>query len=190
MMKLVKILLTLVTCGFAALLFFTTACTNLNISSGKNNSENVAVPLPKKTPVIIEGRIINETGWKVPQKNDTKSWTPTVKKINSIEGKPFNVKINYFLPNENVLYTEELFSENVTRLHGELVLDSFEELSLNDKVYLYSIVAKENESINQRNVNDHNDKLIYQILDSDGDGIFETLIDNDSTILIPKWVTK
>lgn len=185
-----KILFALLTCVFGAFLFFTTACTNLNISSGKFNSENVAVLTPKKTPVIIEGRLINETGWRVPQTKDTKSWTPIVKKIKSIEGKSFNVKVNYFLPNEKVLYTEELFSENVTRLHGELVLDSFEEFRLNDKVYLYSIVAKENEDINQKNTNAHNEKLIYQILDNDGDGIFETLIDNGSNVLIPKWCIK
>lgn len=177
-------------CVLGAFLFFTSACTNLNVSSGKNNSENGVVPMPKKTPLVIEGRIINENGWQVPQTKDTKSWTPKEKKINSIEGKPFNVKITFFNPNENVLYTEELFSENVTRLHGELVLNSFEEFRLNDKVYLYSIVAKENEDINQKNINARNDMLIYQILDNDGDGIFETLIDNDSTVLLPKWCTK
>jgi hypothetical protein len=189
-MKMLKILFALLTCVFGAFLFFTTACTNLNISSGKNNSENGAVPTTKKTPIIIDGRLINETGWQVPQTRDTEIGTPTVKKINSIEGKPFKVKTIYFAPNNEVLYTEELFSENVTRLHGELVLHGFEEFRLNDKVYLYSIVAKENEDINQKNINAHNEKLIYQILDNDGDGIFETLIDNDSTVLIPKWCTK
>lgn len=93
-------------------------------------------------------------------------------------------------PNNEVLYTEELFSESVTRLHGELVLISFKEFRLNDNIYLYSIVAKKNEDINQKNINAHNELLIYQILDNDGDGIFETLIDNDSTILIPKWCVK
>jgi hypothetical protein len=187
---LVKILLAVLTCVLAAFLFLNTACTNLSMSSGKNNSENGLVPATKKTPVIIDGRIINETGWKIPQAKDARTGTPIVKKIDSVEGKTFNVKIHSFIPNEKILYTEELFSENVTRLHGELVLDLFKEHRLNDKVYLYSIVAKENESINQKNVNDHNDKLIYQILDNDGDGIFETLIDNSSTVLIPKWATK
>lgn len=183
-----RILFALLSCVLAAFLFFTTACTNLN--SGKNNSDDGAVPTPKKTPVIIEGRIISETGWKIPQTKDTKRCLPTVKKINSIEGKPFNVKITTFTPIDEALYTEELFSENITRLRGELALHSFEEYRLNDKVYLYLIIAKENEDINQKNINGHNEKLIYQILDSDGDGIFETLIDNDPTVLIPKWCTR
>jgi hypothetical protein len=180
----------LLACCLGTLVCFNTACTNLDISSGKNTSENGGVPPTKKTSVINDGRIINETGWKVPQTKDTTKGTPTVKKINSIEGKSFNVKTTYFTPNNAVLYTEELFSENVTRLHGELVLTRFEEFRLNDKVYLYSILAKENESINRKNANDHNEMLIYQILDNDGDGIFETLIDNGTDILIPKWVTK
>jgi hypothetical protein len=186
----VNILPMLLTCGFGACLFISTACTNLNISSGKNNSENRSVPMTKKTPVIIEGRIINETGWKVPQKNDTETSPTTVKTINSVEGKPFKVKTTYFTPNNPVFYTEELFSENVTRLQGELVLKGFEEFRLNDKVYLYSIGAKEKENINQQNINAHNEMLEYQILDTDGDGIFETLIDNGSGVLIPKWITK
>src|SRR5687768_7324443 len=120
-------------CALMALLFFNTACTNINDSSIAENSKSDISPTTKKTPVIIDGRIINEKGWKVPQTKDTTSWAPTVKKINSVEGKPFNVKINFFVPHEKVLYTEELFFENVTRLHGELVLDSFYEFRLNDK---------------------------------------------------------
>jgi hypothetical protein len=190
MTKSVKIFFKLLTCCLVTFVCFNTACTNLNISSGKNFSENGAVPATKKTPVIIDGRLINETGWKIPQAKDARTGPPIVKKIDTVEGKPFNVKIHSFIPIDKVLYTEELFSENVTRLHGELVLDLYKEYRLNDQVYLYSIVAKENESIDQKNINDHNDKLIYQILDNNGDGIFETLIDNSDTVLIPKWVTK
>jgi hypothetical protein len=175
--------------ALAALLFFNVACTNLEISSLKSNTENATVPSPKKTPVIIDGRIINESGWKVPQTKDTRTGNKEVKTINSVEVKPFKVKTTYFTPNTEVLYTEELFSENVTRLHGELVLIHFEEFRLNDKVYLYSITAKKNESINQKNVNAHNEIMVYQILDNDGDGIFETLIDDYKTVPIPKWAT-
>ncbi|MBK8148968.1 MAG: hypothetical protein IPK58_12360 [Acidobacteria bacterium] len=88
------------------------------------------------------------------------------------------------------MYKEEFFANGVTRLYGELVLTRFEEYRANDKVYSFLITAKNRETAAQKNINGHNEMLYYRIVDSDGDGTFETLFDENRKVAVPNWASK
>jgi hypothetical protein len=177
---------------FLVVFIFTPACTNSTFSGLKEDSSTKNYT-PRTGQKIVEnnGQIINDTGWQIPQIKNTTAGEPKIEEMLSVDGRRFNVRKTFFTPNETISYTEDGFSENVTRLHGKLKLVRFQEFKLKEKVFLYSILAREFDENKQANNNHmHKEMFIYQILDSDGDGKFETLIDNDSDVLIPKWATE
>ncbi|MBK8151092.1 MAG: hypothetical protein IPK58_23535 [Acidobacteria bacterium] len=113
-----------------------------------------------------------------------------MKNSSSEQGKLVQVLINTFTPKDSVFYKEEFFANGVTRLYGELVLTRFKEYRANDKVYSFLISSKNRETVAQVNVRDHNEMLLYRIVDSDGDGTFETLFDENREVAVPNWASK
>jgi hypothetical protein len=71
-------------------------------------------------------------------------------------------------------------------LNGKLEALSFMEKSANGKIFLYSIHV----GPVILNEHDHRDPFGYRILDRDGDGIFETLLVEETDIVVPNWVLK
>ncbi|MBK8812835.1 MAG: hypothetical protein IPN69_19185 [Acidobacteria bacterium] len=185
---LLTILSILLFCGFGSSLFIVSQCSDQRSST---NRQTIQTDTPRISVERLEnGSFINRNGWYVPDTANTRKATPDVKNSSSEQGKPVQVLITTFTPNNSVLYMEEFFANGVTRLYGELVLTRFEEYRANDKVYSFRITAKNRETAAQVNVRDHNEMLLYRIVDSDGDGTFETLFDDDREVAVPNWASK
>ncbi|MBK8811670.1 MAG: hypothetical protein IPN69_13180 [Acidobacteria bacterium] len=174
--------------GFGLALFFFAGCSN---SRSSTNHQTVQTVTPRLSVERLDnGAFINRNGWYVPDTANTRKSTPDAENSRSEQGKPVQVLITTFTPNDSVLYKEEFFANGVTRLYGELVLTRFEECRANDKVYSFLITAKNRETAAQKNINGHNEMLYYRIVDSDGDGTFETLFDENRKVAVPNWASK
>ena len=186
---LLTILSILLFCGFGSSLFIVSQCSDQRSST---NRQTIQTDTPRISVERLDnGAFINRNGWYVPDKANTRKTTPRAENSSSEQGKPVQVLITTFTPNNSVLYKEEFFANGVTRLYGELVLTRFKEYRASDKVYAFLITAKRREIVGQTlDAGDHNEMLYYRIVDSDGDGTFETLFDDDREVAVPTWASK
>lgn len=83
------------------------------------------------------------------------------------------------------------YSEDSLHPNGPMKLESvfFTEYNVKGKVFMYSILVKEVKVPPPSNSDDPGERFLYKIQDTDGDGVFETLVHGDE-ILVPKWVLK
>ncbi|MBK7705514.1 MAG: hypothetical protein IPJ30_06970 [Acidobacteria bacterium] len=121
-------------CGFGSSILLVSQCSD---RSSSTNQKTIHADTPRVSVERLDnGAFINRNGWYVPDKANTRKATPDVKDSSSEQGKPVQVLITTFTPNNSVLYKEE-FANGVTRLYGELVLTRFKEYRANDKVYAF-----------------------------------------------------
>ncbi len=167
-------------CGLGSSLIFVSGCSD---QPSQMNQQTPRASVQR----LENGAFINPNGWHVPETVNTRKAAPRAETLNSEQGKSVQVSITAFTPIDTVLYEEPFFANGVTQLYGELVLKRFDEYRANDKVYSILITAKNRETTAQKNVNAHNEMLVYRIVDSDGDGTFETLFDEDRDVPVPLW---
>ncbi len=179
---LVKTFTFLLSCGLGSLILLFSAC------SDQPSPKNRQAGTPPSAVVRLEnGAFINRDGWFVPDTAKKNTWKATsdLKNTNTEQGKPVQVSITTFNPNSQVFYDEPFFAKGVTQLYGELELKRFEEYRANDKVYSFLITAKNR----KLEVSDHNEMMVYRIVDTDGDGTFETLFDEHRDVPVPMWAS-
>jgi hypothetical protein len=191
-LKKVKKVIKIFAFGFVFYWLSMTGCSTVNISSLENNPER-STSSTRKT-IQNKSRIIKNEGWQIPEIQNLKMNKPTFKDMKSDNGKSFTVKTTYFSPESDIFYTVDGFSKNSTRLFGKLKLYGVKEFSLSGKTFLYEVTAGQVMSNNGENYNSNHGGLYqYILLDNNGDGKFETLIDDytlTSDVLIPKWATE
>ena len=175
-----QILFRFMTLGLAAFSLFYGACSSSTANSIENKVEGISYPTQNS-------RVTRGTIWQIPSTKDTRVDEPEIESLRSATGKLVKVKIIGFTPKNDVHYKEDPPPGVVPWIRGELKLMGFVEYSVHGKIYLYKITAH-NCCGKTQNI-DHEEWFSYEILDDDGDGKFETVIDGPATVLIPKWVT-
>lgn len=150
--------------------------------------ENAAgvVTTPTISLLGSDKQFVKEAGWKVPSKKNTQTGSKISEKIESANDKTVEVDSTYFTPKDPITFSEEVPEES--RLHGELQLIHFEEYRVGKKTYLYRLTVVKTEESSKVADNRYIPPFNYVILDKDGDGVFETLIDGRNTPPPPAWV--
>jgi hypothetical protein len=178
---------------YSILLFiaFFVGCRN----SQTNSPSNIA-PSPTSQSAeelkTVKGRVVRKDGWKVPMPPKRRLTDTVVETVASENGKAVKVKRTTYLPLEDFIYTDEPFTpEEAHQLSGGLrKLRYIDEFRVKEKVYAYLILVISAEPRVQANDNTAHDEhpFTYRIVDSDGDGKFETLLpDDDVELKVPAW---
>ncbi|MBS1796375.1 MAG: hypothetical protein JSS81_21170 [Acidobacteria bacterium] len=188
-----------VTAGVMFYLFFSIACSGGHQNSIESRADNGSTTPTTDYFPQKNSRIIRKEGWKV---LDTKGLNVTGKEVIVMKteaGKLIKANTTYFRPNHDAYYYNvEGFSENTTQLFGLIKLWGVNEFKISGKIFMYAVHAGKVIGDTASNTGlDSNSLTVayyqYIILDSDGDGVFETLIDDTtdpSDVPVPKWVAK
>jgi hypothetical protein len=175
---------------------------------GKSRSNMPSQPIEISSPgprdvVLFDGKnYIKKNGWKKPSKKDTykdETYDQGDAERVTKSGKRVNTKTDHYSILPPWLHSENFFykGRELDYLKGKLESLYFLEMSANGKIFLYTISGKKIVSSSGEktvssatsNSDDHEDAFTYQILDNNGDGVFETLVYDDE-IIVPDWVLK
>lgn len=169
----------------------------VSIESGQSNQiadSNTSASL--REFVMFDGKnYIKRSGWKTPSKKnafiDNEYDRSNTEGVNKSGKKVRTTSRSYSIvpPWE---YSQDFSYEDgkLDYLKGRLISNNFLETSVNGKVFLYWISAQKVGSRSPSNDDPHHDPFVYEIMDSDGDGIFETLLGEYDEIIVPDWVLK
>ena len=167
-----------------------------SIESNQSN-RIVESKTPANLPDVVrlDGKnYIKKSGWETPSKKNAsldeaydRGNTDGVTK----SGKRVRTKASSYSIAPPWEYSQDFSYKDgdLDHLKGKLRSNNFLETSFNGKVFLYWISAQNLGSPPPSN-NDHEDPFVYEIMDSDGDGIFETLLGDYDEIVVPDWVDK
>lgn len=174
---------------------------NTVLNSEVNLQKTPGPPIESSSPnrrdiVLFDGKnYIKKSGWKTPSRSDTyidESYDQGKGEGVTVSGKRVRTNTIFYLYKVPWLYSQDFYYEgrDLDYLKGKLESLSFMEISVNGKVFMYSIstqkVVEPPPSMNE----DHEDPFGYQIQDRNGDGIFETLLGDYDEIIVPNWVLK
>lgn len=133
-----------------------------------------------------QNRIINEKGWQSPPSRHRRKIKTTVSNRISEDGNNINVTSSYYTQNEKFIYSEKIKS-----FDEDFELQTYIENKVKNKIFWYTIFARKVPVNTKQTVNSsHNHPFVYGIIDTDGDGIFETKVIDGSEILVPNWAAK
>ena len=182
--------------GISSLVIFTAfciGCSTINILSLSAGPvlHVAAVPTPQNLPQDTDGRIVKEEGWQIPSPKEKKEIGTKLIDMISEGGKNVKVTTTNYAPVGKIVYSEKTDDPRVTLVRDNLILGNFVEYKAKGKVFLYTIFARRPNTEKQENGNSSREKIfVYQIVDRDGDGKFETLLINSTKFLTPYWVTR
>jgi hypothetical protein len=170
---------------------FLAGCSAANTTLQNSNPEKKSAPVEQNQNRVSDNRIIKAEGWQIPSPEKKEQVRKKTKSLNSDEGDAFEVTLTYYVPTERFIYREKPLNDNqIILVKGELELFDFIEYRVKDKIFAYTIFARRYK-IDQPNDNSsHEHKFVYRILDSNGDGKFETLLTDNSELLVPQWILK
>ena len=182
----------LVGTGALILLTFGLACrSNSNIAV---SVEPTPLPYSTGTPYAVRQKLINESGWPIPSTVDFKLTTKSETTIRSVDGRPIRVETKHLRPNGESVYIAPPMPNGVSsRMELALDVDGLAEFSVKGKVYLYEIMVEPqfNRGPSSPNTNRINGLLfIFQLVDQDGDGKFETMFDKQADVPVPRWASR
>lgn len=154
-------------------------------------------PSPKpKDVVVFDGKnYIKKRGWKTPSRNDAyidDTYDQGIVERVTENGKQVRTKTIDYIFKTPWLYSQDFYfkGRGLESMKGQLESTSFLEMSVNGKVFFYSIFTQKVVSPPPSNNDPHEDPFRYQIMDADGDGIFETLLGDYDELVVPNWVLK
>lgn len=160
---------------------------SLNAGLGLNF---VSAPTPPNLPQNDDGRIVKEEGWQIPSPKEKREIGTKLIDMISEDRKSVRVMTTNYAPVEKTIYSEKTDDARVTLVRDNLILGNFVEYKAKGKVFLYTIFARRPMSEKQE-IGSSNEKIfVYQIVDRDGDGKFETLLIKNSKFLTPSWVSR
>lgn len=173
-------------------LIFGLACHS--ISNSTVDIDPTTFPNTTPTPYAERQKIINESGWPTPSPADFTLRSKIEKTIKSVDGRPIRVDSKYMAPTGESVYLAPPMPDGVSsRVQGELDQMGLSEFSVKGKVYLYELTVQPHfyKSSAPNSSNAINGLVfIFQIVDEDGDGKFETLFDRRSDVSVPHWASK
>lgn len=170
-------------------------------SWAKSRSNMPSQPIESSSPgprdvVLFDGKnYIKRNGWKTPPKKDTyknEDYDQGDAERVTKSGKPVRTKTDHYLIRPPWLHSQEFVYDGreLDNMKGQFQSFFFTEMRANDKVFLYSITVENVVSAPTSNSEPHKDPFVYEIMDSDGDGIFETLLGDHDELMVPDWVLK
>ena len=142
--------------------------------------------------VLSSGKdYIKKTGWKVPSSNETYIIKKEPDMGTTTYGKEVKVNTVDYKYKAPKSYSEDFYYEgpNLKNMKGKLLSGGFREYSVNGRIFMYTVFAEKVVPAPASNSDPHVDPFVYQIMDADGDGIFETLR-GDYDMIVPNWVLK
>lgn len=145
--------------------------------------------------VLFDGKnYIKKNGWRKPSKKDTfkdENYDQGDAERVTKSGKQIRTKTDLYFIQPPWLHSQDFIYQGreLDYLKGKLESTTFLEMSANGKVFLYSISVKKVEAEPPPN-GDHWEPFMYEIMDADGDGIFETLVHDDGDFVVPNWVLR
>jgi hypothetical protein len=175
-----------------------TNAVNSNVSAQNTPVQTVESKSPSNPldKVLFDGKnYIKKNGWKVPSRRDMyKDEAYDDRPVQRIteSGKRVDTTTSSYFAKDPALYTQEFYFEgrDLDWMKGQLEYLSILEMSVKGKVFFYSVSTQKVVSPPPSNVDNHEEPFSYQIMDTDGDGIFETLLGDYDEIIVPNWVLK
>ncbi len=167
-------------------------------ANSRSNMPSLPIEVSSPSPrdvVLFDGKnYIKKNGWKKPSKKNTykdEKYDQGDAERTTKRGKQIRTKTDRYLIRPPWLHSQDFIYEgrDLDYLKGKLESFTFMEMSANGRVFLYSIMVKKVESTPPSN-GDHWEPFVYEIMDADGDGIFETLLGDYDEIVVPNWVLK
>ena len=166
----------------------------------KSRSNMPSQPIESSSPsprdvVLFDGKnYIKKNGWKTPPKKDrykNEDYELGDREEVTKSGKKIRTKTYHYWIRPLWLHTQDFIYEGreLDNMKGTLEAGFFLETSANNKVFSYAISVKKVEAEPPSN-GDHWEPFMYEIMDADGDGIFETLVHDDVDIVVPNWVLR
>jgi hypothetical protein len=153
-------------------------------------------PYPKRKDfVFFDGKnYIKKSGWKVPSRKEAyvdETYDSSPEQRSTLGGKRVYTTTALYNYKTPWLHSQDFYYEgrDLDYLNGKIESFYFLEMSANGKVFIYTISGKKIVSPPPTNNDPHEDPFTYQIQDSNGDGVFETLVYEDE-IIVPDWVLK
>lgn len=164
----------------------------LNLNSVENAQDNTSSN-SQESALIKRKPCVKKSGWLRPSSKERYiSDKPTKSMMPMKNGKEVEVTTNHFGYNIPWSHSLEINCESNDwdYLKGKLETPWFMEVSFKGRVFMYSIFVKSvSEDYSAKEVGE--ERYIYQIQDSDGDGIFETLLNSyNEEVFVPEWVQK
>lgn len=167
----------------------------------KSRSNMPSRPIESSSPsprdvVLFDGKdYIKKNGWKKPSKQDTykdETYDQGDAERVTKSGKRVRTKTDLYLIRPPWLHSQDFIykGQELDYLKGTLASLFFTEMSANSKVFLYSITVEKVVPPPPSNNDPHDDPFVYEIMDSDGDGVFETLLGDYGEIIVPNWVLR
>lgn len=152
--------------------------------------ETSSSPERVDTVLAVGKDYVRQRGWKIPASDDTYLVKREVDLGTSEDGKEIKVNTTFFSYKTPRSYTENFSfaGPDLDRVSGELSFQGFREYRVNAKVFMYAIFAEKVVPPAASNSDPHMDPFVYQIMDSDGDGVFETFRGEYDKIVVPSWV--
>lgn len=183
-----------------------TANLNTRREAENQNAGNVSDQFPQtvesspspgpKDLVLFDGKnYIKKSGWRTPSRKDAYIDDTydqgDVKRVTQ-NGKQVRTNTIHYIFKTPWLYSQDFYCEgrDLNIIKGKLEAVHFLEMSVNGKVFMYSIFGKKIVPPPASNSDPHEDPFVYRIQDIDGDGIFETLLGDSDEIVVPNWVLK
>jgi hypothetical protein len=135
---------------------------------------------------------IKKSGWTVPVSNDANIIKIDADMGTTKDGNEVKVSTIHYNHKTPKSYSENLDPEYLIweSMKGNLISGGFTEHRVNGKAFMYSIFAEKVARPPASNSDPHLEPFVYQIMDTDGDGIFETLLGDYDKIIVPDWVLK
>jgi hypothetical protein len=167
---------------------------DVNLQNTPGSSAETPSPNPRDV-VIFDGKnYIKKSGWKTPPKKDTyvdESYDQGDVMYLTESGKRVRKNTVLYGYRTSWWHSQEFYYDrgDLDYLKGKLEAVAFMEISANGKVFMHSITVGKVVRLSSNNL-DHQDPFGYRIQDRDGDGIFETLLPDESGIVVPNWVLK
>ena len=180
---------------FTFLIMLSGSCNKARSQNSDNGFVSVDPSLEKTiaNSTFNEKGIINPTGCQIPMPEQRKKTKESKTFGTTSSGTKVNVNISFYAPIGEFFFIRETDSSPQSQaVTGLLRLELIGEIKSNGKVYGYSIFARKapkNES-NNRGSEEHNHMFVYRCYDSDGDGKFETVVNDGSSFPVPDWVSK
>jgi hypothetical protein len=170
-------------------------CSSAKTASAENELAIKFSPTPTPQSSVEESKddSVKNENWQIPLLKNRKQTRISFSDTKSEDGKPVRLMITDYAPKNEVFFTQ-VPSGSVSPnrlLSGLLKLEFIEELRVKEKIFGYVVFARATKTDEKTGKpSPFGQMFVYRIIDKDGDGKFETLLADDSKILVPQWVSK
>ena len=156
--------------------------------SKRTDSEATGTP-PMEFPRTAPEDLVSEKGWFVPIAAKLEQKQTTKSKLNTSDGNEVGVFVDILVCLEEFRFTfgseADMKSNNLS--NKPLRLIELKRFRVHGNVFQYIVMVEKRESDVASSTNGSRTFSLYKLLDRDGDGKFELLIQGNSDNTVPQW---